>query len=182
MNITSLIFLPDRRLLASTSFQSLNRLSLSSGKSSRISLLRQSFSVSRPRLRPPGNIHSRPHLLLTNKRRPRFVATKLVSMTLPLRFRTASTTNRQRKFHSIPCPKKGNALSSGPVERGPFQVVRHQRSRSKRRRATVRRDEGRVLRGRQSGAYPKPLQAGTAKCHGARLPNLGSWPARVCYG
>ena len=45
------------------------------GSSSRISLRRQSFSVSRPRLRPPGNIHNRSRLLLTSKTRPRFAAT-----------------------------------------------------------------------------------------------------------
>ena len=75
MNIASLIFLPDLGFLALTSFQSLNRPSLSFGSSSRISLRRQSLSVSRPRLRPPGNIHSRSRLLLTNKTRPRFAAT-----------------------------------------------------------------------------------------------------------
>jgi Copper binding proteins, plastocyanin/azurin family len=74
-NIASLIFRPDLRFLALTSFQSLNRPNLSSGSSSRISLFKQSVSVSRPRLRPPGNIHSRSRLLLTNKTRPRFDAT-----------------------------------------------------------------------------------------------------------
>jgi len=74
-NIASLIFLPDLRFLALTSFQSLNRPSFSSGSSSRISLLKQSLSVSRARLRPPGNIHSWSRLLLTNNTRPRFVAT-----------------------------------------------------------------------------------------------------------
>src|ERR1700687_1245027 len=74
-NIASLIFRPDLRFLALISFQSLNRPSLSSGSSSRISLRRQSFSVSRARLRPPGNIHNRSRLLLTNKTRPRFTAT-----------------------------------------------------------------------------------------------------------
>jgi hypothetical protein len=39
-NIASLIFLPDLRFLALTSFQSLNGPSLSSGSSSRISLLK----------------------------------------------------------------------------------------------------------------------------------------------
>ncbi len=75
MNIASLIFRPDLGFLALTSFQSFNRPSLSFGSSSRISLRRQSFSVSRPRLRPPGNIHNRSRLLLTNKIRPRFAAT-----------------------------------------------------------------------------------------------------------
>ena len=75
MNMASLIFRPDLGFLDLTSFQSFNRPSLSFGSSSRISLRRQSFSVSRPRLRPPGNIHNRSRLLLTNKTRPRFAAT-----------------------------------------------------------------------------------------------------------
>src|SRR6266478_9819532 len=75
MNMASLIFRPDLGFLALTAFQSLNRPSLSFGSSSRISLRRQSCSVSRPRLRPPGNIHNRSRLLLTNKIRPRFDAT-----------------------------------------------------------------------------------------------------------
>ena len=75
MNIASLIFRPDLGFLDFTSFQSFNRPSLSFGSSSRISLRRQSFSVSHPRLRPPGNIHNRSRLLLTNKTRPRFAAT-----------------------------------------------------------------------------------------------------------
>jgi hypothetical protein len=75
MNIASLIFRPDLGFLALTSFQSFKRPSLSFGSSSRISLRRQSFSVSRPRLRPPGNIHNRSRLLLTNKIRPRLAAT-----------------------------------------------------------------------------------------------------------
>ena len=75
MNIASLIFRRDLGFLDLTSFQSFNRPSLSFGSSSRISLRRQSFSVSRPRLRPPGNIHNRSRLLLTNKTRPRFAAT-----------------------------------------------------------------------------------------------------------
>jgi hypothetical protein len=108
-NIASLIFLPDLRFLALTSFQSLNRPSLSSGSSSRISLLKQSFSVSRPRLRPPGNIHRWSRLLLTNNTRPRFVATSFddFAITLP----HCLTPNRQCKFYSIPCTKKGNDLS-----------------------------------------------------------------------
>src|SRR5260221_8710113 len=73
MNMASLIFRPDLGFLALTSFQSFNRPSLSFGSSSR--LRRQSFSVSRPRLRPPGNIHNRSRLLLTNKFRPRLAAT-----------------------------------------------------------------------------------------------------------
>src|ERR1700722_118324 len=75
MNIASFILRPDLGFLDLTSFQSFNRPSLRFGSSSRISLRRQSFSVSRPRLRPPGNIHNRSRLLLTNKTRPRFAAT-----------------------------------------------------------------------------------------------------------
>ena len=70
MNIASLIFRPDRGFLALTSFQSFNRPGLSFESSSRISLRRQSFSVSRPRLRPPGNIHNRLRLLLTQQDPP----------------------------------------------------------------------------------------------------------------
>jgi hypothetical protein len=67
-----------------TSFQSF-------GSSSRISLRRQPFSVSPPRLRPPGNIHNRSRLLLTNKIRPRFVAISFDDFAIavpypPLRF------------------------------------------------------------------------------------------------
>src|SRR5258708_26163191 len=74
MNIASLIFRRDLGFLDLTSFQNFNRPSLSFGSSSRISLRRQSFSVSRSRLRPPGNIHNRSRLLLTSKTRPRFAS------------------------------------------------------------------------------------------------------------
>src|ERR1700692_363379 len=81
-NMASLIFRPDLRFLALTSFQSLSRPILSLGSSSRISLRKQSFSVSLARRRPPGNIHSRSRLLLTNKTRPRFAATSLDDFTI----------------------------------------------------------------------------------------------------
>ena len=77
-----------------TSFQSVNRPSLSLGSSSRSSLLKQSFSVSFARRRPPGNIHSRSRLLLTNKTRPRFAATSLDDFAIP--GPCCSRTNRQR--------------------------------------------------------------------------------------
>jgi hypothetical protein len=83
-NIASLILRPDLRFLALTSFQSLNRPNLSLGSSSWISRRKQSSSVSRPRLRPPGNIHSRSRLLLTNKTRPRFAATSLDDFAIPI--------------------------------------------------------------------------------------------------
>src|SRR5260221_10649436 len=73
--IASLIFRPERRFLALTSFQSLTRPSLSFGSSSLISQRRQSLSLSRARLRPPGNIQSPPRFRLTSSTRPRFAAT-----------------------------------------------------------------------------------------------------------
>src|SRR5258708_37304508 len=82
MNMASLIFRPDLGFLALTCFQSFNRPSFSSGSSSRISLPRQSFSVSRPRLRHPENIHNRPRLLLTNKIHPRLPATRFDDLTI----------------------------------------------------------------------------------------------------
>src|SRR6266478_8952081 len=99
MNIASLIFRPDLGFLALTSFQSFKRPSLSFGSSSRISLRRQSFSVSRPRLRPPGNIHNRSRLLLTNKIRPRFAATSFddFAITVPHRL----TTNSFVRIHMM---------------------------------------------------------------------------------
>src|SRR5258708_21621032 len=85
MKMASLILRPDLRFLALTSFQSFSRPSFSSGSSSRISLRRQSFSVSRARLRPPGNIHSRSRLLLTNRTRPRFAATSFDAFAITYR-------------------------------------------------------------------------------------------------
>src|SRR5258705_5140364 len=73
--ITSLICRPERRFLALTSFQSLRRPSLSFGSSSLISLRRQSLSLSRSRLRPPGNIQAPSRFRLTRSTRPRFAAT-----------------------------------------------------------------------------------------------------------
>src|SRR4029453_512608 len=90
MNMASLIFRPDLGFFALTAFQSFKRPSLSFGSSSRISLRRQSLSVSRPRLRPPGNIHNRSRLLLTNKIRPRFAAMSFddFAITVPHRLTT----------------------------------------------------------------------------------------------
>jgi hypothetical protein len=123
-NIASLIFLPDLRFLALTSFQSLNRPSLSSGSSSRISLLKQSFSVSRPRLRPSGNIHSRSRLLLTNKTRPRFVATSFDDFAITVRHRLCNESSAL--FYSIPCTNKGAASSDRCLSRrrGPRAISR----------------------------------------------------------
>jgi hypothetical protein len=72
IKIASLIFLPERRFVDFTSFQSRMGPSLSFGSSSLISLRRHSFSVSRGRFRPPGNIHSRSRLRLTKRTLPHF--------------------------------------------------------------------------------------------------------------
>jgi len=97
--MASLIFRPDLRFFALTSFQSVNRPSLSLGSSSRISRSRHSFSVSLARRRPPGNIHSRSRLLLTNKTRPRLAATSLDDFAISGPSR--SRTNRRREFYSV---------------------------------------------------------------------------------
>src|SRR6267378_47826 len=80
--IASLIIRPERRFLALTSFQSLRRPSLSFGSSSLISLRRQSLSLSRARLRPPGNIHSPSRFRLTRSTRLRFVATSFEDLAI----------------------------------------------------------------------------------------------------
>jgi hypothetical protein len=81
--IASLIFRPERRFLALTSFQSLRRPSLSFGSSSLISLRRQSLWLSRARLRPPGNIHRPSRFRLTRSTRPRFAATSFEDFAIP---------------------------------------------------------------------------------------------------
>src|ERR1700675_1227526 len=82
--IASLIFRPERRFLVLTSFQSLRRPSLSFGSSSLISLRRQSLSLSRARLRPPGNIQSPSRFRLTRSTRPRFPATSFEDFAIPI--------------------------------------------------------------------------------------------------
>src|SRR6201998_4973559 len=83
--IASLIFRPERRFLPLTSLQSLTRPSLSFGTSSLISLRRQSLSLSRARLRPPGNIQSPPRFRLTSSTRPRFAATSFEDFAIPMK-------------------------------------------------------------------------------------------------
>src|SRR5580704_15779294 len=73
--IASLIFRPERRFLAVTLFQRRTRPNLSLGSSSLISLRRQAFSDSRPRLRPPGNIQTRSLFRRTSRTFPRLTAT-----------------------------------------------------------------------------------------------------------
>jgi hypothetical protein len=81
--IASLIFRPEQRFLALTSFQRLTRPSLSFGSSSLISLCRQSLALSRARLRPPGNIQSPSRFRLTSSTRPRFAATSFEDFAIP---------------------------------------------------------------------------------------------------
>jgi hypothetical protein len=81
--IASLILRPERQFLAVTSFQSRRRPSLSFGSSSLISLRRQSLSLSRARLRPPGNIQSPSRFRLTRSTRPRFAATSFEDFAIP---------------------------------------------------------------------------------------------------
>jgi hypothetical protein len=80
--MASLIFLPERRFFAFTSFQSLSRPSLSFGSSSLISRRRQSLALSRARFRPPGNIHKPSRVRLTRSTRPRFDATSFEDLAM----------------------------------------------------------------------------------------------------
>src|SRR6267142_2967792 len=82
--IASLIFRPERRFLALTSFQSLRRPCLSFGSSSFISLRRQSLSLSRA-LEPSGNIQSLSRFRLTRTTRPRFAATSFEDLAIRYR-------------------------------------------------------------------------------------------------
>jgi hypothetical protein len=84
---------------------------LSFGSSSRISLRRQSFAVSRPRRRPPGNIHNRSRLLLTNRTRPRFAATSFddFAIVMPNRPNIESFT----RIYKISHVKTGRHLTGG---------------------------------------------------------------------
>lgn len=119
MNIASLILRPDLGFFALTAFQSFKRPSLSFGSSSRISLRRQSFSVSRPRLRPPGNIHNRSRLLLTNKIRPLFAAMSFddFAITVPHRLTTNSSVRfymmfLDEKIKVFALPSRGSATGN----------------------------------------------------------------------
>src|ERR1700694_1401051 len=102
--IASLMFRPERRFLALTSFQSLTRPSLSFGSSSLISLRRQSLSLSRARLRPPGNIQSPSRFRLTRSTRPRFAATSFEDFAIPY------------KHHLSNNPDDLNGPLSNPVQ------------------------------------------------------------------
>src|SRR3977135_3154942 len=82
--MASLIFRPERRFLALTSFHSRTRPSLRLGSSSLISLRRQSLALSLGRFLPPGNIQSLSHRCLTSSTRPRFEATSFEDFILQL--------------------------------------------------------------------------------------------------
>ena len=118
--IASLIFRPERRFLAVTSFQSLRLPSLSFGSSSLISLRRQSLSLSRPRLRPPGNIQSPSRFRLTSSTRPRFAATSFEDFAIPIKHHlsthpmilTALCPSPQSGPNS--CSSEWNKLCAGP--------------------------------------------------------------------
>jgi hypothetical protein len=104
MKIASLIFLPERRFLAVTFFQSRTLPNLSLGSSSLISLRRQCFSVSRPRFRPPGNIHSRSLLRRTNRTLPRLTATSLEDFAIrPIQSDSVQLSLRLEAYSITPC-------------------------------------------------------------------------------
>jgi hypothetical protein len=77
MKMASLILRPERLFFALTSFQSRTLPNLSRGSSSLISRRRHSVSVSRGRLRPPGNIHKPSRRRRTKSTLPRLAATSL---------------------------------------------------------------------------------------------------------
>jgi hypothetical protein len=99
--IASLIFLPERRFLDVTSFQSRTRPILSFGSSSLISLRRQALALSRARFRPPGNIHSRSRLRLTKRTLPRFTATSFEDFAISVWF----VSSYIPRFHNSPILK-----------------------------------------------------------------------------
>jgi hypothetical protein len=78
----SFIFRPDRWLVALTSLHSFSRPSFIFGSSSLISRRRHCFSVSFPRLRPPGNIHNLSTRRRTRRARPLFDATSFEDLVI----------------------------------------------------------------------------------------------------
>jgi hypothetical protein len=104
MKNASLIFLPEKRFSALTSFQSVSFPSLSLGSSSQISLRRQSFSLSRARFRPPGNIHNRSRLRRTKSTFPRLIANSLADFAMSIGHHLCWTLqnccNSRRSFDS----------------------------------------------------------------------------------
>ena len=152
-NIASLIFRPDLRFLALTSFQSLNRPNLSSGSSSRISLFKQSVSVSRPRLRPPGNIHSRSRLLLTNKTRPRFEATSFddFAITVPCYLNTIRQHSLIRSLLQRKLTRNSARFTTSAIE------VLHCREMTRMEKLTS------VLWHRRATRYPIPSRPFASK-------------------
>jgi hypothetical protein len=107
--IASFILRPERLFLDLTSFQSRRRPTLSFGSSSFISLRRESLSLSRARLRPPGNIHSPSRFLLTSSTRPRLAATSFEDFAI----RTTMSLSIESPPHSIHKSCKTN-VKGGP--------------------------------------------------------------------
>ena len=89
MDLASLIFRPDLGFLALTSFQSFSRPSLSFGKLLADFPAQAIFFRFPPTPAPPGNIHNRSRLLLTNKIRPRFAAMSFDAFAIPILRRPA---------------------------------------------------------------------------------------------
>src|ERR1700733_3607245 len=112
--IASLIFRPERRFLPLTSLQSLTRPSLSFGSSSLISLRRQSLSLSRARLRPPGNIQSPSRFRLTSSTRPRFAATSFEDFAILIRPSIDSKPLNQRHLRNTNGSARGDLRPSCP--------------------------------------------------------------------
>src|ERR1700738_1352750 len=114
--IASLIFRPERRFLAVTSFHSLRLPSLSFGSSSLISLRRQSLSLSRARLRPPGNIQSPSRFRLTSSTRPRFAATSFEDFAISCRCHLCQENRHDSNgFCSTPSIQFENTVKATPV-------------------------------------------------------------------
>jgi hypothetical protein len=119
MKVASLIFRPERRFLVLTSFQSLRGPSFNFGSSSLISLRRQALSLSRARLRPPGNIQSPSRLRLTNNTRPRFAATSFEDFAIPANNYCQTIPNITPKT----CPKFKKAASVGGLFQPPLSLT-----------------------------------------------------------
>jgi hypothetical protein len=79
------------------------------------------FSVSRPHLRPPGNIHRWSRLLLTNNTRPRFVATSFDDFAIRLPHCLNAESSAQILFH--PVHKERQRLVQRTCRKSSFRVI-----------------------------------------------------------
>jgi hypothetical protein len=124
MKIASLIFRPERRFLPITSFHSLIFPTLSLGSSSLISRRRHFWSLSRARLRPPGNIQSRSRLRLTRSTRPRFIATSFDDFAISLRQSTQRNASVSLPLIKVVAPPPAACRIAENANRGgPGQSV-----------------------------------------------------------